>query len=257
MERILAYFGSYKFIFSVCIVAAALVCWLLLRHLIHRFTEKITAASALSGRRQTYLALALNSVRGLLALLALILVLQVHGVNVSSLIAGLGIIGAIVGLALQDMLKDVIMGTNILTGEYFAVGDVIKYGDLIGEVQSMGFDHVLLENVQFPSAQNGKQDFGSTGGRDRSAQLAADIAAWNARFEGSVTLWYGYSLGQVTDGASTVGGSATALGVRNLVIEVPAKQTMDDTARNELRDTLSASGVERAVFWDDAAGIFQ
>lgn len=73
MERILAYFGSYKFIFSVCIVAAALVCWLLLRHLIHRFTEKITAASALSGRRQTYLALALNSVRGLLALLALIL----------------------------------------------------------------------------------------------------------------------------------------------------------------------------------------
>ena len=31
-------------------------------------------------------------------------------------------------------------------------------GDLIGEVQSMGFDHVLLENVQFPSAQNGKQD---------------------------------------------------------------------------------------------------
>ena len=38
-------------------------------------------------------------------------------------------------------------------------------GDLIGEVQSMGFDHVLLENVQFPSAQNGKQDFGSTGGR--------------------------------------------------------------------------------------------
>ena len=104
-------------------------------------------------------------------------------------------------------------------------------GDLIGEVQSMGFDHVLLENVQFPSAQNGKQDFGSTGGRDRS--------------------------GQVTDDASTVGGSATSLGVRNLVVEVPAKQTMDDTARSELRDTLSASGVEHAVFWDDAAGIFQ
>ena len=106
-------------------------------------------------------------------------------------------------------------------------GEAVQFiGDLIGEVQSMGFDHVLLENVQFP-------------------------------FEGSVTLWYGYSLGQVTEGASTVGGSATALGVRNLVVEVPAKQTMDDTARSELRNTLSASGVEHAVFWDDAAGIFQ
>ena len=139
----------------------------------------------------------------------------------------------------------------------YADAAVQYIGGLIDELHTAGFEQMVLENVQFPSAQNGKQDFGSTGGRDRSAQLAADIAAWDARFEGSVTLWYGYSLGQVTDGASTVGGSATALGVRNLVVEVPAKQTMDDTARNELRDTLSASGVEHAVFWDDAAGIFQ
>ena len=130
-------------------------------------------------------------------------------------------------------------------------------GDLIGEVQSMGFDHVLLENVQFPLAQNGKQDFGSTGGRDRSAQLAADIALWDARFSGSVTLWYGYSLAQVTDGAATVGGKADALGVKNLVVEVPAKQTMDDAARNALSDALAASGVEHTVFWDDAAGLFR
>ena len=127
------------------------------------------------------------------------------------------------------------------------------------DIVTVSYTHldVYKRQVQFPSAQNGKQDFGSTGGRDRSAQLAADIAAWDARFEGSVTLWYGYSLGQMTEGASTVGGSATALGVRNLVVEVPAKQTMDDTARSELRNTLSASGVEHAVFWDDAAGIFR
>ena len=130
-------------------------------------------------------------------------------------------------------------------------------GDLIGEVQSMGFDHVLLENVQFPLAQNGKQDFGSTDGRDRSAQLAADIALWDARFSGSVTLWYGYSLAQVTDGAATVGGKADALGVKNLVVEVPAKQTMDEAARNALSDALAASGVEHTVFWDDAAGLFR
>ena len=130
-------------------------------------------------------------------------------------------------------------------------------GDLIGEVQSMGFDHVLLENVQFPLAQNGKQDFGSTGGRGRSAQLAADIALWDARFSGSVTLWYGYSLAQVTDGAATVGGKADALGVKNLVVEVPAKQTMDEAARNALSDALAASGVEHTVFWDDAAGLLR
>lgn len=147
MDQIFAYLGSYKFIFSACIVATALICWLLLRHLIHRFTEKLTASSVLSGRRQTYLTLALNSVRGLLVLLALILVLQVHGVNVSSLVTGLGIIGAIVGLALQDMLKDVIMGTNILTGEYFAVGDVVKYGDVTGEVVQFSLRATKLRDL--------------------------------------------------------------------------------------------------------------
>ena len=139
----------------------------------------------------------------------------------------------------------------------YAAETVQYIGDLIAEVHAAGFDQVLLENVQFPLAQNGKQDFGSTGGRDRSAQLAADIALWDARFSGSVTLWYGYSLAQVTDGAATVGGKADALGVKNLVVEVPAKQTMEEAARNALSDALAASGVEHTVFWDDAAGLFR
>lgn len=134
MDAVLAYFRSDRFIISLCVAAAAVVSWLLLRHLIHRFTDRITSGSSLAGRQQTYLALALNFVRGALVLVAVVLVLQIHGVNVSSLIAGLGIVGAIVGLALQDLLKDVIMGANILTGEYFSVGDVIRYGSLTGEV---------------------------------------------------------------------------------------------------------------------------
>ena len=134
MEAVLKYFSSSRFIISLCIAIAALVVWLLVRQIIHRFADRITSAGSLSGRRQTYLALSLNIVRGLLVLAALILILQIHGVNVSSLVAGLGIVGAIVGLALQDMLKDMIMGCNILTGEYFAVGDVVKYGALTGEV---------------------------------------------------------------------------------------------------------------------------
>lgn len=134
MEAVLKYFGSSRFIISLCIAIAALVVWLLVRQIIHRFADRITSSGSLSGRRQTYLALSLNIVRGLLVLAALILILQIHGVNVSSLVAGLGIVGAIVGLALQDMLKDMIMGCNILTGEYFAVGDVVKYGNITGEV---------------------------------------------------------------------------------------------------------------------------
>ena len=130
-------------------------------------------------------------------------------------------------------------------------------GDLIEELHGMGFDHVMLENVQFPSSRSSKQDYGTTNGLGRSAQLAADIAAWDARFEGSVTLWYGYSLSQVRETATALGAPAAELGIKNLVVEVPAKQTMSETARTSLTDNLTAAGVEHAVIWDDAADFFQ
>ena len=48
--------------------------------------------------------------------------------------AGLGILGVIFGLAIQDWLKDIIRGSSILSDNYFAVGDVVKYKDIEGKV---------------------------------------------------------------------------------------------------------------------------
>ena len=60
MEAVLKYFSSSRFIISLCIAIAALVVWLLVRQIIHRFADRITSAGSLSGRRQTDLALSLK-----------------------------------------------------------------------------------------------------------------------------------------------------------------------------------------------------
>ena len=39
---------------------------------------------------------------------------------------------------MQDALKDIIRGSTILTDSYFQVGDVVKYGDIMGKVISIG-----------------------------------------------------------------------------------------------------------------------
>ena len=83
-------------------------------------------------------------------------------------------------------------------------------GDLIAEVHAAGFDQVLLENVRFPSSTSAKQDYGTTNGVDRAGQLTADIAAWQARFRDTVTLWYGYSLAEVTGSSSQLGRPAAS-----------------------------------------------
>ena len=136
--------------------------------------------------------------------------------------------------------------------------EAVQYiGDLIDELHTAGFDQILLENVQFPSAQNGKQDFGNTNGVDRAGQLTADIAAWQARFGDRVTLWYGYALGQVTDTASTLGAPAAQLSMKNLLVTVPSKSTLDEASRAELVQSLTASGVEHVVIRDNAANYFE
>lgn len=139
----------------------------------------------------------------------------------------------------------------------YAAGSVTFIGDLVAEVHEMGFDQVMLSYVQFPSAVSSKQDFGSTGGLSRQEQLAADIAAWNKRFDGAVTLWYRYSLAECTDTSSILGAPAVQLGVENLVVEVPTKSSLNEEERAALLQTAADAGVAHTVVRDETAGYFE
>jgi small conductance mechanosensitive channel len=70
---------------------------------------------------------------GFIALVAL----SQLGLNVSAVIAGLGIAGLAVGFAAQDSLANFIAGITILLDQPFHVGDWIKIGDTEGRVRDM------------------------------------------------------------------------------------------------------------------------
>ncbi|MGI9432405.1 MAG: mechanosensitive ion channel domain-containing protein, partial [Myxococcota bacterium] len=59
------------------------------------------------------------------------------GVNVTALLAGLGIAGFIVGFALQDTLGNFASGTMILVYRPFDVGDIIEAAGVSGSVHTM------------------------------------------------------------------------------------------------------------------------
>ena len=69
------------------------------------------------------------------------------GFNVTSFIAGLGVVSVIVGLAVQDALKDIIMGFNIIVDNYYSVGDIIKIGDVEGKVVELGVKATKLKDI--------------------------------------------------------------------------------------------------------------
>lgn len=63
------------------------------------------------------------------------------------MLAGVGIVSVVVGLALQDALKDIIMGANIITDNFFSIGDVVKYKGIEGKVISFGLKTTKIQDI--------------------------------------------------------------------------------------------------------------
>ena len=133
----------------------------------------------------------------------------------------------------------------------YSAAAVEYVGDLVEELQGMGFEQVVLTNVQFPKLSK-KQDYGTTNGVSRSDQLKADIAALQTRFAGSVTLWFGYSLDQCSTSSVSLDVPAVTLGMENLLVTA---DSMDDAARQQLQQSATENGVQHLVV--RSAGSFQ
>ena len=68
-----------------------------------------------------------------------LLILAVFGINPTSLIAGLGVGSAVVALAAQDFVKNLISGFSIMSDKPFLVGDWIAVGTNEGTVIEISF----------------------------------------------------------------------------------------------------------------------
>jgi len=80
--------------------------------------------------------------------LGLLFVLANLGIEITSLIAGLGIGGIAVGLALQSILGDLFSSFAIYFDKPFQVGDFIIVGDHMGTVERIGIKTTRLRALQ-------------------------------------------------------------------------------------------------------------
>ena len=71
-------------------------------------------------------------------MLAVVVMLQELGYQVTGIIAGLGIGGLAVALAAQKTLEHVLGSVMLSLDQPFLVGDVIKFEDITGEVEAIG-----------------------------------------------------------------------------------------------------------------------
>ena len=135
---------STELITSIIIVILGFLIYFLLKCLINKLLDK---RKYVSKKRKTYLKLFKSIFKYVILIVVVVLVLQVNGINVTSIIAGLGIASVIAGFALQDALKDIIMGFNIIVDEYYSVGDVVRIGEVEGKILEVGLKSTKMVDI--------------------------------------------------------------------------------------------------------------
>lgn len=111
--------------------------------LIARKVGEETSESALSNA--TSIIRVLVSV--VLFAIAFIVILDNLGVNVTALVAGLGIGGIAIGLAAQGIFADLFAALSILFDKPFRKGDVVRYGTTTGVVERIGLKTTRLRGA--------------------------------------------------------------------------------------------------------------
>ena len=79
-------------------------------------------------------------------ILAGLSILGIYGVNTAALITSLGVASLVIGLAFQDILKDILVGVSMLFEDWYAVGDIVKIGDFLGTVVSIGLKSTKIQS---------------------------------------------------------------------------------------------------------------
>ncbi|MEM9996781.1 MAG: mechanosensitive ion channel family protein [Bacteroidota bacterium] len=79
--------------------------------------------------------------------LALLLILSNLGVEVTALVASLGIGGIAVALAAQNILGDLFAALSIVLDKPFVVGDFLNVGEFLGSVEKVGLKTTRLRSL--------------------------------------------------------------------------------------------------------------
>ena len=97
-------------------------------------------------KTKTVTSLIKNIIKYIIAIVVVIAILNVYGISTTSLITGLGLVGVVVGLAFEDIVKDLIAGIVIIFDNHYEVGDYISVNGFMGEVISVGLKTTKIKS---------------------------------------------------------------------------------------------------------------
>ena len=141
------------------ITGAALIAFIVLRtavgvsvrHLIERRTaesgEGILPPAELERRVNTIGRLVVRIAGSLIAVVAVLMALDLFGIDIGPAVAGLGVVGIAVGLGAQTLVKDWLAGIFVVLENQYNTGDVVRLAGVDGVVEDFSLRRTTLRDL--------------------------------------------------------------------------------------------------------------
>lgn len=160
--------GTITIAHVLTVILALLVVWLcytLVKLLMNAIGKK-------SARALTITAMITGTLKYLAVILAVVWGLSILGVNSTAVLAGVGIIGLIIGFGAQSLIEDVITGLFIIFESKYCIGDIIVLDDFRGIVRDIGVRTTTIEDAGYNLKVVNNSDIRNFQNRSRKSSLA-------------------------------------------------------------------------------------
>jgi small conductance mechanosensitive channel len=175
----------------VAIIAVAIILFIVLRFTIplavKRFISRRMEGEVeieIKKRTDTLSSILVNFMGFIIVIIAILTILPEFGVNIATLIAGLGIGGLAIAFAAQNLVRDFITGFLILLEDQYRVGDVVTIAGISGLVEEIGLRRTILRDLDAKvySIPNGK------------VEISTNLTKKYSRVNLNVSVGYGENL---------------------------------------------------------------
>lgn len=119
-------------------IIIGILIYILIAKTINKLSKYNINNKGIDKRKTTIINLIRNIIQYIIAIIVIIMILNLYGVNTTSIIASLGVASLVIGLAFQDIIKDFLAGIFIIFDNEYAVGDIVEINGFKGEVIALG-----------------------------------------------------------------------------------------------------------------------
>lgn len=115
--------------------------------ILKRIVDRAIKNKKIDNRKMTIISLINNIIKYVIFIFMILSILKVYGVDTSSIVASIGIVGLVIGLAIQDIIADFLKGMFIIFDNQYTIGDFVEINGFKGEVISLGLMNTKIKGI--------------------------------------------------------------------------------------------------------------